>query len=222
MADADTATAFDYRDHLPAELIKQVLDDTVSALSERTGRRYHVHIEFEADGYVLRCQRDDGYHCTLQSKKPKKLDPSLDAAYGRTDTVTAENSARIWLTLSVKADVEAIIRGHNAEQAGIDPQDWWKNDPGELVATIANGTVQVREWDTQDGLTSVNQWAFFVNGKCVYRVGKRFTGPVPSADLLTAIWNIYQDGITAGQRLGVKAGRRTLQRELAALLTEEA
>lgn len=222
MADAHSDSVFDFRDHLTPELIEQVLNEAVRTLFERTGHRYHVHIEFEADGYILRCQRDDGYHCALHTKKPAALGPALETAYGRTDTVAAENCARIWLTLSVPRDVEAVVRGHKAQQAGIDPQDWWKNDPGTLVAIIANGTVEVRDWATQGGYCSPNHLAFYVGDSCVYRVSKKLVGAEPSDEILNAAWDVYQDGLAAGERLGVKAGRKALKRELAALLSEEA
>lgn len=212
----------DYRGRVSADEISSILANATLVLTARTGAHFKLRLDLEDDGYTIRCEREDGYHCALKGTLHSILIKSDDGNFVPLQDPDPKRRHQRWLGYSVQRDVEAIIRGHKAQQAGIAPEDWWKNDPGEVFATIANGTVDVRQWDTQGGLMAPNSWAFYIGDTCAYRISKKLTGPVPTVEVLDALWETYQDGISAGERLGFKEGRRSLKRELGALLKEEA
>lgn len=200
------------------EVIQELLAQAARDLLERTGERYKLALD--TDTAILTATRTkDGFHCAFEVRRSPVFQRAKGEAIG--GVLAPEETARSYLAARLSGIVRIIVRTHKAEAAGIAPEDAWRNDPGEPYATIRQFGVNVHRFDTVDSLTSMH-WSFYVRDRRIFSASPRLLGDTPSVEVLTAVWTAYQDGMTAGERIGVKDGRKALKRELRDLLAVEA
>jgi hypothetical protein len=162
---------------------------------------------------VLKVVRQrDGFHSAFEVPRGPHLTRLKGQAFGDVEQLRDE-SGRTALALRLQEYVAMIVRTFRAEAAGIDPNEAWRNDPGEPYATLPDCGVTVHRFDTVDSMTSFD-WSFYVGDRRVYRASKRLLGDAPSIEVLTAVWKAFQDGVAAGERAGFKDGEQAAKSHL--------
>ncbi|TXM72177.1 hypothetical protein FV226_13185 [Methylobacterium sp. WL12] len=190
------------------EVIQEFLAAVHQALFEGTGMRFKL--ELDTEHHVLKVTRlCDGYHCAIH------VPPLRDPAFTRTefriggDDVPRDERLKAAMLIRMHDAAAQIVRSCQVGAEGVAPKSsakslWWENSRGRTIATLMGGGITVHDGDTLNGLVSPNHLSFYVGDRRVLQVLKHLVGPVPDERLLTGLWEVFNDGFTAGRRAGTK------------------
>lgn len=200
------------------EVIQELLAQAARNLLDRTGERFQLALDTDT-AILTAIRKKDGFHCAFEVRKGPVFTRTEGEAIGGLD-LSGEWRARTELEHRLAAIVRVITRTHKAEVAGVAFNEAWRNDPGEPYATLPVFGVTVHRFDTVDSLMS-HHWSFYIGDRRIFSASPNLLGDAPSVEVLTAVWTAYQDGMTAGEQIGFKDGRKALKRDLRDLLAVE-